>query len=85
MNVLFLVCVFSGVAFGSVESSLLGIQTKLTAVVLPVVSVIGLMFAAMSLYTGNPNAKSHILYAVGGCIVGFGSQAIVDLISTTIR
>lgn len=72
-------------AQASVESSLIGIQTKLTAVILPLVSVIGLVFAAMSLYTGNPNAKTHIFYAVLGCVMGFGSQAIVDLISTTIR
>jgi len=72
-------------AHASLESSLVGIKTKLTGVILPVLSVIGMAIAAISFFTGNPNAKQYIIYAVLGCIFGFGAQAIVDFISQTVR
>lgn len=72
-------------AHAGLESSLVGIKTKLTGVVLPLLSVIGIAIAATSFFTGNPQAKQHIAYAVLGCIFGFGAQAIVDFISQTVR
>jgi hypothetical protein len=66
-------------------SSLNGIKLKLTGVILPLLSVIGIAIAAVSFFTGNPNAKQHIVYAVLGCIFGFGAQAIVDFIAQTVR
>lgn len=72
-------------AHASLESSLSGIKTKLTGVILPLLSVIGIAIAAISFFTGNQNAKQHIVYAVLGCIFGFGAQAIVDFISQTVR
>lgn len=72
-------------AYAGLESSLIGIKTKLTGVILPLLSVIGIAIAAISFFTGNPNAKQHIVYAVLGCIFGFGAQAIVDFISQTVR
>lgn len=72
-------------AFAGLESSLVGLKTKLTGVILPLLSVIGIAIAAISFFTGNPNAKTHIVYAVLGCIFGFGAQAIVDFISQTVR
>jgi hypothetical protein len=71
--------------FATVESSLNGVRSQLTNVILPVVSVIGLALAAISFFTGNPQAKQHIVYAILGCCFGFGAQAIVDLISSTVR
>lgn len=71
--------------YADFESSLIGIKTKITGVILPVLSVIGLALAAFSFFTGSPNAKQHIVYAILGCIFGFGAQAIVDLISQTVR
>lgn len=72
-------------AHASLESSLIGIKSKLTGVILPLLSVIGIAIAAISFFTGNQNAKQHIVYAVLGCIFGFGAQAIVDFISQTVR
>lgn len=72
-------------AHAGLESSLMDIKMKLTAVILPLLSVIGIAIAAISFFTGNPNAKQHIVYAVLGCIFGFGAQAIVDFISQTVR
>jgi hypothetical protein len=71
--------------FASVESSLAGMQMKLTRVILPVLSVIGIAWAAFSFITGHENAKKHILYAVLGSALGFGAQAIVDFISQTVQ
>ena len=77
--------VFPEFAHASLESSLGGLKTKLTGVILPLLSVIGIAIAAISFFTGNQNAKQHIVYAVLGCIFGFGAQAIVDFISQTVR
>lgn len=72
-------------AFASVESSLMGVQMKLTRVILPTLSVIGIAWAAFSLMTGNERAKTHIWYAIIGSAIGFGAQAIVDFISQAVR
>jgi len=72
-------------AHASLESSLYGIKTKLTGVILPVLSVIGICIAAISFFTGNPNAKQHAFFAVIGAAIGFGAQAIVDFISQTVH
>lgn len=69
----------------SVESSLLATKAKLTGFILPVLSVCGLVLAALSFFTGNEKAKQHILYAVIGCAIGFGAQAISDFISQTVN
>ena len=77
--------VFPDIAFAGLESSLQGIKMKLTGVILPLLSVIGIAIVAISFFTGNPNAKQHIVYAVLGCIFGFGAQAIVDFIASAVR
>jgi type IV secretory pathway VirB2 component (pilin) len=72
-------------AHASLEGSLQGIQMKLTGVILPVLSVIGVGLAGVSFFTGNPQAKQHIFYAVIGAIIGFGAQSIVDFIAQTVH
>jgi len=72
-------------AHADLVSSLNGLKLKLTGIILPLLSVIGIAIAAVSFFTGNPNAKQHIVYAVLGCIFGFGAQAIVDFIAQTVR
>ena len=69
----------------SVESSLSAAQGKLTHIILPVCSVIGIAWAAFSFLSGNEKAKTHIWYALIGSAIGFGAQSIVDLISQTVR
>ena len=80
-----LIFLLSEPCFASFESSLGGLKTKLTVVILPILSVIGLAIAAISLLTGNPQAKQHILYAILGCIFGFGAQSIVEMIASSMR
>lgn len=75
----------SSMAFASVESSLMGLKSVLLGTILPVFAVMGLGFAAFSFFTGNPNSKMHLQYAVIGSVILFGAQSIVDLISRVVR
>jgi type IV secretory pathway VirB2 component (pilin) len=77
--------IFPNVSYAGLETSLMGIKTKLTGVILPLLSVIGIAIAGISFFTGNPQAKQHICYAIVGCMIGFGAQGIVDFISQTVR
>lgn len=72
-------------AHASVESSLMGLKNVLLGSILPIFAVLGLGFAAFSFFTGNPNAKQHLVYAVTGATILFGAQSIVDLIQRTVR
>lgn len=72
-------------AHASVESSLTGLKDVLLGSILPIFAVLGLGFAAFSFFTGNPNAKQHLIYAVTGATILFGAQSIVDLIQRTVR
>ncbi len=84
--ILLLLCVFSySLAFASVESSLMGLKSVLLGSILPIFAVMGLGFAAFSFFTGNPNSKQHLMYAVIGSVILFGAQSIVDLISRVVN
>jgi len=72
-------------AHASVESSLMGLKTTLLSGVLPIIAVMALGFAAFSFFTGNINAKQHLIYAVVGSVILFGAQSIVDLMSRVVR
>ena len=71
--------------FAGVESSLENVKSHLIHTILPTLSVIGLGIASVSFFTGNPQAKQHIVYAILGCAFGFGAQAISSFISDLIR
>lgn len=73
------------IARADLVSSLRGVKNQLTGVILPLLSVIGIGIAAISFFTGNPNAKQHIIYAILGCVFGFGAQAISDFIAQIVR
>lgn len=70
----------STVAFGSVESSLMAVQSKLINVILPLAGILGLVFAAFSFFSGNVNARSHLILAIIGAAVGFGAPSIIAFI-----
>ena len=79
------VLLLHSMVFASVESSLMGLKTVLIGSILPTFAVMGLGFAAFSFFTGNPNSKQHLQYAVIGSVILFGAQSIVDLISRVVR
>jgi type IV secretory pathway VirB2 component (pilin) len=72
-------------AHAGLEDSLFGLKARITGVILPLLAVIGIAIGAISFFTGNPRAKEHIIYAILGCVFGFGAQAIVDFISQTVH
>lgn len=83
--VIFLVMLVCPFAHADVESSLRGLKTVLLGSILPIFAVLSLGFAAFSFFTGNPNSKQHLIWAVTGAIILFGAQSIVDLLERVVR
>jgi len=60
-------------AHASVESSMAALQSKLLGTILPLVSVLGLVFAGLSYLSGSPNARAYLTYSIIGAVIGFGA------------
>ena len=67
-------------AQASVESSLQAVQQKFIGTILPLIAVIGLCIAGFSFLMGSQNARSHLILAILGAVVGFGAPSIVNFI-----
>ena len=72
-------------AFGSVESSMMALQNELLSTILPLLSVLGLLFAGLAYLTGSPNARSYLGAAIIGAVIGFGAESIVSLIRSVVH
>lgn len=72
-------------AYASVESSLMAVQSKLISTVLPIGGMLGLGFAAVSFFMGSPNATQHLKLAVFGAAIGFGGPAIIEFVRSLIH
>ncbi len=72
--------VFPTVGYCSVESTLSAIQGKLITTILPLVAILGLVFAGLSFAAGSQNARGHLVLAIIGAIVGFGAPSIIAFI-----
>ena len=72
-------------AFASVESSLLAVQSKLINVILPLAGILGLVFAGFSFFMGNENARGRLILAIIGAVVGFAAPSIIDFIRTLVN
>lgn len=72
-------------AHASVESSMAALQAKLLGTILPLVSVLGLVFAGLSYLAGSPNARAYLTYAIIGAMVGFGAESIVSFIRSIVN
>lgn len=77
--------VVPSLALASVESTMQAVQSHLTGTILPLAAVLGLVFAGLSYVTGSPSARSHLVLAIIGAMVGFGAQSIVDLIRSLVH
>lgn len=66
--------------YASVESTLATMQARLITTVLPLVAILGLVFAALSFAMGSANARQHLFLAVIGSVVGFGAPSIIAFI-----
>lgn len=82
---LILIIVFPLFGFCSVESSLAAVQSKLIGTILPLVAIIGLVFAGLSFVAGSQNARSHLVLAIIGAAIGFGAPSIVSWIQSLIH
>ena len=78
--ILSLVILMPSLGFCSVESSLSAIQSKLISTILPLAAILGLVIAALSFVAGSPNARSHLMLAIIGAIIGFGAPSIVEFL-----
>ncbi len=72
-----LVLLLPALGFCSVESSLATIQMKLISTILPMAAILGLVIAGLSFVAGSPNARSHLILAILGALIGFGAPSIV--------
>jgi type IV secretory pathway VirB2 component (pilin) len=82
----FVACVvLPELAFASVESSMQALQSELLGTIMPLLSVIGLLFAGLAYLTGSPNARSYLSAAIIGAAIGFGAQSIVALIQSIVH
>lgn len=77
--------IYPNPAYADLESSVRNIKNQLSGTFLPLLSVIGLLFASFSYLTGNPNSRQHITYALIGAALGFGAQQIIDFITSNVR
>lgn len=75
-----LTLLFPQFAFASVEGTLAAMQAKLVNVILPLAAILGLVYAGFSFISGSPNARTHLMLAILGCVVGFGAQSIVAFV-----
>jgi type IV secretory pathway VirB2 component (pilin) len=82
---LFVFCAMPVIAMASVESSLMTIQTKLVGTILPLVAILGFVFAGFSYLSGNANARNHLILAIVGAMVGFGASSIVSFLRGLIQ
>ena len=82
---LILIVAFPMIGFCSVESSLAAVQSKLIGTILPLVAIIGLVFAGLSFVAGSQNARSHLVLAIIGAAIGFGAPSIVSWIQSLIH
>lgn len=82
---LILIVAFPMFGFCSVESSLAAVQSKLIGTILPLVAIIGLVFAGLSFVAGSQNARSHLVLAIIGAAIGFGAPSIVSWIQSLIH
>lgn len=76
---------FPTIGYCSVESTLSGIQGKLITTILPLVAILGILFAALSFAAGSPNARSHMVLAIIGAVVGFGAPSIIAFVRGVVQ
>lgn len=74
------VVMFPELGFCSVESTLNNISNRLITTILPLVAILGLVFAAISFAMGNQNARGHLMLAIFGAVIGFGAPSIIAFI-----
>ena len=73
------------VAFATVETTLNNFGSAIAGRILPLIAILGLCYAGFGFVTGNPNAKTHLIYAIIGVGVGLGAKSIVDMVRQLVQ
>ncbi len=71
--------------FAGVESTLNNVQNTLINTILPIMGAIGLVWASFSFFTGNPNARNHLVLAIVGALVGFLAPSIISFVRALVH
>lgn len=72
-------------ALATVQSSMQNLQTQLLGTVLPLLSVISLLFAGMAYLSGSPNSRGYLIAALIGTAIAFGADSIVSFIRSIVH
>lgn len=70
---------------GDVENALGNVRDQLVNRILPLLGTFGIIFAAFSFFTGNPGARTHLMLAIVGAIIGFSAEGIMTLIQRLVH
>lgn len=73
------------VAYATVETTLNNFGSAIAGRILPLIAILGLCYAGFGFVTGNPNAKTHLIYAIIGVGVGLGAKSIVDMVRQLVQ
>lgn len=71
---------FASVVKSGFENKMSALQSKFTGVILPIMSVFGLVYAGILAATGNEGAKGKITFCLIGSVVGFLAPYIIGWI-----
>jgi hypothetical protein len=66
-----------GIGGGDLENRISGLTNKIMTIILPAVSVLGLVYAAILAGTGDQSAKPRMVLIVIASIVGFLAPMII--------
>lgn len=85
-SVLTLCCFFPEMALaqGGFESKVDSLTDSLIAVVLPAVSILGLIYAAILAASGDAGAKQRMVLVIVASMVGFLAPVIIDWVKSAI-
>ena len=84
--ILFLISLFPILGYGAdVQQTLESVRDHFVGRIMPILGAFGLIFAAFSFFTGNANARSHLILAIIGAIIAFTAQGIMNLVQGLVR
>ena len=69
---------WGGVGAGQLEGKLKGLTDSLIAVILPAVSILGIIYAAILAATGDQSAKPRMVMALIASVIGFLAPVIIS-------
>jgi hypothetical protein len=83
---LLVILLVPSLGFGAdVQQTLESVRDHFVGRIMPILGAFGLIFAAFSFFTGNANARSHLILAIVGAIIGFTAQGIMNLVQGLVR